>query len=85
VITREGQELVSMDADGVWTESKICSRIPGLVGPPLRAARLLYGDDLFSSGTSLSMPSLKSGAGIQLVLDRRGGDNFACFLKGGEL
>ena len=63
-----------MDADGAWTKSNICTRIPGLVGPLLRAARLLYGDGMVSSETSLSMLGVKCGAGIQLVLDRRGGD-----------
>ena len=33
-----------MDAVGAWTMSNICTRIPALVGPLLRAARLLYGD-----------------------------------------
>ena len=64
-----------MDADGAWTKSNICSRIPG-VGSLLRAARLLYGDDMVSNETSLSMPGVKCGTSIQLVLDRRGGDLF---------
>ena len=63
-----------MDADGAWTMSNICMRVPGLVGPLLRAARLLYGDCMVSSETSLSMLGVKCGAGIKLVLDRRGGD-----------
>jgi len=49
-----------MDADGAWTKSNICSRIPGLV--------------MVSSETSLSMIYVKRGADIHLVLDRRGGD-----------
>ena len=72
VITREGQELASMDAGGAWAKSNICSRIPGPVGPLRRAARLLYGDDMVSNETSLSMHGGKCGASIQLVLDRRG-------------
>ena len=63
-----------MDVGDAWTKSDICTRIPGLVGPLLRAARLLYGDDMAFSETSLFVLSVEWGAGIQLVLDRRGGD-----------
>ena len=57
-----------MDADGAWTKSNICSRIPGLV--------------MVSSETSLSMIYVKRGAGIHLVLDRRGGDILLTASKG---
>ena len=60
-----------MDVGDAWTKSDICTRIPGLVGPLLRAARLLYGDGMVSSGHRFSMLGVKGGAGIQLVLDRR--------------
>ena len=60
-----------MDVGDAWTKSDTCTRIPGLVGPLLCEARLLYGDGVVSSGHRFSMLGVKGGAGIQLVLDRR--------------
>ena len=70
-MTIGGRGLASRDADGTRTKMVICVRIPGLVGPLLRATHLLYAGDRISS---LSMLGDKHGACIHLVLDRRGRD-----------
>jgi len=47
-----------MDADGAWKKSNICTRIPGLVGPLLRAACLQYRDGMVSSEASFPRSAL---------------------------
>ena len=49
-----------MDAGGAWTRSNICSRIPGLVGPLLRAACSQYGGGMVSSETSFPRSALNA-------------------------
>jgi len=74
VVTLGGRELASMSLDGAATKQDICGRIPGLVGPLLRAARLLYGCTEMSDGQSLDAVRAEDGALLHFVFDQRGGD-----------